>query len=130
MVGKYKDFFNFINIIGPNLVKLWEDLNLRPDPKKGDMFDILYPFTYEETVYNVSHTGTPIKAKFIKVEYDPEFKNGVAFYYIFENVYTGNEIRLHSINDVYDVTKLTIEEKNDLFGFWTHCTPYIENFKN
>ena len=130
MIGKYKDFFNFINIISPNLIKLWEDLNLRSDPKKGDMFDILYPFTYEETVYNVSHTKTSIKAKFIKVEYDPKFTNGVAFYYIFENIYTGNEIRLHSINDVYDVTKLTTEEKNDLFGFWTHCTPYIENFKD
>lgn len=130
MIGKYKEFFNFINIISPNLVKLWEDLNLRPDPKKGDMFNILYPFTYEETVYNVSHIRTSIKAKFIKVEYDPEFKNGVAFYYIFENVYAGNEIKLHSINDVYDITKLTVEEKFDLFGFWTHCTPYVENFKN
>lgn len=129
-IKDYKEFYKFISIISPTSIKLWESINTRPDPKKGDMFDIVYPFTYEETIYNISHTRTSIKAKFIKVEYDFEFKNGVAFYYIFENVYAGNEIRLHSINDVYDVTKLTVEETFDLFGFWTHCTPYIENFKN
>lgn len=122
-VKDYKEFYKFITIISPTSIKLWESINTRPDPKEGDMFDIVYPFTYEESLYNVSHTKQTIKGKFIKVEFDPEFKNGVAFYYIFENMYAGNEIRLHSINDVYDINDLTYKDVFDLYGFWTKCTP-------
>ena len=29
MKGTYKDFYNFAKIISPNIVKLWEDFNMR-----------------------------------------------------------------------------------------------------
>ena len=120
MIGTYKNFYNFIKIISPYSVKLWEDFNNRPDPQEGDLFQFIDPnIKYVE--YSVMHT-LPIKVgKFIKVEFDNEFKNGVAFYYIFNC--DGEIVKIHSINDVYDQSKLTLEEQLDLYGFWVKCTP-------
>jgi len=123
----YKEFYNFININSPYLINLWEDIYNRPDPKVGDLYR--FPDHNVQYVhYSVMHTMPMKVGKFVKVEYDSEFKNGVAFYYIFDC--DGEIVKIHSINDVYDVSKLTLEDQLDLFGFWTKCTPAIENNKN
>ena len=125
MIGTYKEFYKFANIISPFIVNLWNDYNNRPDPKEGDMFNILYAKSIEDVQYSVLHTAPMKTCKFVKVEFDPEFKNGVAFYYIFD--YNGETIKIHSINDIEDKTKLKENEYWDLFGFWTHCKPIKEN---
>lgn len=118
MTGTYKDFYNFVKIRSPFLIQLWEDINNRPDPKEGNLYQFIDP-NIQNVEYSVLHT-LPMKiGKFVKVEFDSEFKNGVAFYYIFNC--NGKEIKIRSINDVYDVTKLTFEDHLDLFGFWTRC---------
>ena len=119
MIGKYKDFYEFVSIFSPYAIQIWEDIHNRPDPKEGDLFHIMYSDALN-VEYSVLHT-VPIKTcKFVKVEFDPEFKNGVAFYYIFDC--NGEIIKIHSINDVEDKDKLTQLEYFDLFGFWTKCT--------
>lgn len=119
MTGTYKDFYNFVKIRSPFLIQLWEDINNRPDPKEGDLYQFIDP-NIQNVEYSVLHT-LPMKiGKFVKVEFDSKFKNGVAFYYIFNC--NGEIIKIHSINDVYDVSQLTLEDQLDLFGFWTKCT--------
>lgn len=125
MKTTYKEFYKFANIISPFIVNLWNDYNNRPDPKEGDMFRIMWPYKLSDIEMSVMHTIPMIDCKFIRVDFDPEFKNGVAFYYIFDN--KGEEIKIHSINDVYDIEKLREEDHWDLFGFWTKCTPINEN---
>ena len=118
MIGTYKEFYEYVELMAPFIKDLWEDIHNRPDPKEGDMFNILCAKSIEEVQYST----TPMKtSKFVKVEFDPEFKNGVAFYYIFDC--NGETIKIHSINDVEDKTKLKENEYWDLFGFWTHCEP-------
>ena len=120
-----KEFYEYVGLIAPYVIDLWEDIQNRPDPKVGDMFNILCENNIEEIQYSVLHTA-PIKTcKFVKVEFDPEFKNGVAFYYIFNN--NGEIIKIHSINNVEDKSKLTINEYFDLYGFWTKCKPIKDN---
>ena len=124
MTGTYKDFYNFVKIRSPFLIQLWEDINNRPDPKEGDLYQFIDP-NIQNVEYSVLHT-LPMKiGKFVKVEFDNEFKNGVAFYYIFDC--NGEIIKIHSINDVYDVSQLTLEDQLDLFGFWTKCTVVVNN---
>jgi hypothetical protein len=121
MTGTYKEFYKFINIFAPHCVDIWEDLHNRKDPKSGDKFRITWPYKLTDVEMSVMHTIPMVDCTFVKVEFDPEFKNGVAFYYIFDN--NGEELKLHSINDVYDTSKLTESDFWDLFAFWTHCKP-------
>ena len=107
--------------MSPFINDLWTDFNNRPDPKEGDMFRITYPYKLSDIEMSVMHTIPMIECKFIRVDFDSEFENGVAFYYVFD--YKGKEIKIHSINDVDDINKLTYEDQWDLFGFWTHCKP-------
>ena len=124
MIGKYKDFYEFVGVFSPYAIQIWEDIHNRPDPKVGDLFRIIYSDA-NRVEYSVLHT-VPVKTcKFVKVEFDPEFKNGVAFYYIFDC--NGEIIKIHSINDVEDKDKLTQLEYFDLFSFWTRCTPINNN---
>ena len=118
MIGTYKEFYEYVGLMAPFIKDLWEDIHNRPDPKEGDIFNILYAKNIEEVQYSTAPMKT---CKFVKVEFDSEFKNGVAFYYIFD--YNGETIKIHSINDVEDKTKLKENEYWDLFGFWTHCEP-------
>ena len=115
MIGKYKDFYHYIKCINSSLIDLWEEFNNRKDPEVDDKFNIM--------LYDKANVGEVqyIEAKFVKVMLDSDFKNGVAFYYIFN--YQNNEIKVHSINDVYDPSKLSFDEKNDLFAFWRICIP-------
>ena len=124
MIGTYKDFYKFVSIFAPYACEIWNDYHNRPDPKEGDMFNILYS-DVNKVEYSVLHTVPMKTCKFVKVEFDPEFKNGVAFYYIFDC--NGETIKIHSINDVYDIEKLREEDHWDLFGFWTKCTPINNN---
>ena len=119
-----KEFYEFVGLISPYVLDLWEDIKNRPDPKEGDIFNILCD-SFGEVQYSVLHTAPMKTCKFIKVEFDPEFKNGVAFYYIFDN--NGEIIKVHSINDVEDKSKLTPNEYFDLYGFWTKCKPIKDN---
>jgi hypothetical protein len=123
----YKDFYHFISIRSPYLIDLWNDINDRPDPKEGDMFRFPDP-NINNIELSIMHTYPMKIGKYVKVEFDPEFKNGVAFYYVFDC--NGEIYKIHSINDVEDPSKLTLEDQLDLFGFWTKCTPILENYKN
>lgn len=124
MIGTYKEFYEYVELMSPFIKDLWEDIHNRPDPQEGDLFNVVCP-GLSNPEYSVAHT-TPMKiCKFVKVEFDPEFKNGVAFYYIFNN--NGNEIKIHSINNIEDKSKLKPGEYWDLFAFWTRCKPIKEN---
>ena len=81
MIGTYKEFYEYVGLMAPFIKDLWEDIHNRPDPKEGDMFNILCAKSIEEVQYSTAPMKT---SKFVKVEFDPEFKNGVAFYYIFD----------------------------------------------
>ena len=120
MTGTYKDFYKFVSIRSPYLINLWETINNAPDPKEGDLYQFADP-NIQYVQYSVMHTMPMKIGKFVKVEFDNNFKNGVAFYYIFDC--NGEIVKIHSINDVEDVTKLTLEDQLDLFGFWTKCIP-------
>ena len=124
MIGTYKEFYEYVRLMVPFIKDLWEDFHNRPDPKEGDMFNILYS-DGNNVEYSVLHTAPMKTCKFVKVEFDSEFKNGVAFYYIFDC--NGEIVKIHSINDVYDIDKLRDEDRWDLFGFWTHCEPIKDN---
>lgn len=126
-IKDYKEFYRFISIRSPFLINLWNDINNRPDPKKGDLFKFPDP-NINNVELSIMHTYPMKTGKYVKVEFDSEFKNGVAFYYIFDC--NGEIYKIHSINDVEDPSKLTWEDQFDLFGFWTKCTPILENYKN
>lgn len=115
MTGTYKEFYNFVNSKTPWICSLWEDFNNRKDPVEGDVFYIKQGMEC-------------VRAIFDKVIFDDKFKNGVAFWYVFHNEKTNKEIRIRSINDVYDYKKLNSLEKTDIYRFWTDCKP-IEIFK-
>ncbi len=120
MTGTYKDFYKFVSIRSPYLTNLWEKINNDPDPKEGDLYQFADP-NINNVELSVMH-AIPMKiGKFVKVEFDNNFKNGVAFNYIFNC--NGDIVKIHSINDVEDITKLTLEEQLDLYGFWVKCTP-------
>jgi len=123
----YKEFYHFISIRSPFLIDLWNDINNRPDPKEGDLFSFPDPHI-NNVELSIMHTYPMKTGKYVKVEFDSEFKNGVAFYYIFDC--NGEIYKIHSINDVEDPSKLTLEDQFDLFGFWTKCTPILKNYKN
>jgi len=118
MTGTYKEFYNFIRIQSPFYIELWEKFNNDPDPKEGDLYEFPDP-NVQYVQYSVMHTRPMKRGKFVKVEYDTEFKNGVAFYYIFDC--NGEICKIHSINDVEDVSKLTLEDQLNLFAFWKLC---------
>ena len=123
MIGTYKDFYKFVSIFAPYACKIWNDYHNRPDPQKGDLFNILYSGV-SNVEYSVLHTAPMKTCKFVKVEFDPEFKNGVAFYYIFDC--NGETIKIHSINEVDDIKQIKTEDYFDLFAFWTKCEPIKE----
>ena len=119
MTGTFKEFYKFVNCINPSICKVWEDFNNRPDPKEGD------EYTYIDNLSAINELSF-VKIFFDKVEFDPKFKNGVAFNYIFHKE-DGEQIIIHSINDVYDPEKLTFEDNKDLYAFWIKCFPYSIN---
>lgn len=113
MIGTYKDYKHFIQCIDPYLDSLYEEFYKRPDPKFGDKF-----------IYRIDpelNKPSFIDLTFIKVEFDSEFKNGVAFWYIFKN--DNKEFRVWSINNVYDPTKLSVKERSAVYAFWKYCLP-------
>lgn len=122
MKDNFKDFYKFIQINNPLLCSLWEDFNNRPDPNKGD------EYIYFESInqLGVSYTSNII---FDKILFDDKFNNGVAFYYIFHRKDNDEEIKIHTINDVYDYTKLTVQDQLDVYGFWKKCVP-VNNTNN
>ena len=116
MTGTYKEFYNFVKLNSPTVCALWEDFNKRPDPQVGDEYIYFEPIPQ----IGVSYTSTIV---FDKVLFDDKFENGVAFYYIFHRKDNGEEVRIHTINNVYDFDKLTADDRQDLFGFWRNCVP-------
>ena len=115
MTGTYKEFYNFVKLNAPIVCALWEDFNKRPDPQVGDEYMYFEPIP-EMRVYNWIII-------FDKVLFDDKFENGVAFYYIFHRKDNGEEVRIHTINNVYDFDKLTVDDRQDLFSFWRNCVP-------
>jgi len=112
MIGTCKDLEMFIKCIAPLEWKVYEDFHTRPDPKEGDRFSA-YVSNKDDMQYVI--------VTFIKVEFDPAFRNGVAFWYVFDN--NGEEFRIWSINDVNDPCKLSDEERKAIYGFWRYCSP-------
>lgn len=115
MTGTYKEFYNFVKLNNPAVCALWEDFNKRPDPQVGDEYMYFEPIPQMKV-----YTWTIV---FDNVLFDDKFENGVAFYYIFHRKDNGEEVRIHTINDVYDFDKLTMDDRQDLFGFWRNCIP-------
>ena len=107
---KYKEFYEFVELNCPELCKLWEECNDRPVPIIG-----------QEYICNLY--GDKIKASFYKILFDENFKNGAAFFYIFNRNDTGQKISIRSVSFVYNKDKLTEEDKKDLFRFWKDCEP-------
>lgn len=122
MIGTYKEFYRFVKENNPYICAIWEDFNNRPDPQVGDEFLLYYSIT-EIGVLN------PIYVIFDKVLLDSKFKNGVAFYYIFHDKKTNEEIKVRSINSVDNIENLTFDDKIDLYGFWKRCHPVKDSDK-
>lgn len=116
MIGTYKEFYQFVKENNSYICSLWEDFNNRPDPQVGDEF-LLYHSIAEIGVLN------PLQVIFDKVLLDSKFNNGVAFYYIFRDKKTNEEIKVRSINSVDNIENLTFDDKIDLYGFWKTCFP-------
>ena len=114
MTGTYKEFYKFVQWMNPHICDLWEDFNNRPNPQIGDKFLLRKDPQLNESSYQ--------EITFKKVFFDINFRNGVAFWYIFEDE-NGNEVRVYSINDVYEYDKLTIDDISHILGFWQYCTP-------
>jgi len=114
MTGTYKEFYKFVQCMNPHICNLWEDFKHRPNPQNGDKFLLRKQSQLNESSYQ--------EITFKKVVFDGNFKNGVAFWYIFEDN-DGNEVKVYSINDVYEYSKLTFEEFSNVFGFWKRCIP-------
>lgn len=114
MTGTYKEFYRFVQWMNPHICDLWEDFHNRPNPKQGDKFLLKKMPQLNENSYQ--------EIFFEKVEFDGSFDNGVAFWYLFKDV-NGNEVKVYSINDVYDYKKLTVEQLSHVMGFWTDCIP-------
>jgi hypothetical protein len=114
MKQTFNNLKKYIQCINPHELKIYDDFYNRPNPKTGDEFQyIIHQMTNTYIVCD--------KMKFIKVEYDPEFTNGVAFWYIFEH--DNEEIKVWSINDVYDPEKLKDKERLAVYAFWKYCKP-------
>lgn len=113
----YKEFIDFVNILEPSLVELFNEIQSRKDPQKGDKY--LYinrHVTIEDPVYS-------FYIIFDKVWFDDKFKNGVAFYYIFHREDNGEEFKVHSINHVEDPSIISEDDYYDLYRFWKDCIP-------
>ena len=117
MIGKYKDFYKFVKCFNSSICSIWEEFNNRKDPQPGDKFMINF---YNTEMLDQSKYGEVI---FDKVDFDPTFKNGVAFIYRFHDENTGEEYIIRSINDVDDPKLLRYEELKDLYGFWKYSSP-------
>ena len=116
MTGTYKEFYNFVKLNSPTVCSLWEDFNKRSDPQDGD------EYMYFELI---SQMGVPCTSTIVfdNICFDDKFENGVAFYYIFHRKDNDEEVRIHTINNVYDFDILTADDRQDLFGFWRNCVP-------
>lgn len=117
MTGTFKEFYKFVNCINPFICNIWEDFHNRPNPKSGDKFLIKKELQgLDGELY--------YKVIFERVEFDQEYKNGVAFYYIFKKEDDKDfKISIHSINDIYDTSNLTIQEQTEFLNFWKRCIP-------
>ena len=112
---KFGEFYKFVQCFNPTICDIWEDFHNRPDPQYGDKFMIKNELaSMGEKSY--------LEATFDKVIFDDKYKNGVAFYYIF-NTEDNDKIKIHSINNIYDMSNLTINEHNDFMRFWKQCSP-------
>lgn len=111
MTGTFKEFYKFIKTTNSDLCELWEDFHNRAYPQKGNKF------RYKPRLLDII---------FEKIDFDPEFKNGVAFWYYFKDAKDDNNIiKIHSINDVYDISLLKQDEKLDFLRFWKECEPIM-----
>ena len=121
MIGTFKEFYKFVRCFNPELKVIWEDFHNRPNPKSGDKYIINF---FDSDNLDLSKFGEVI---FDKVDFDPTFKNGVAFIYRFHDENTGKEYIIRSINDVDDPKLLRYEELKDLYGFWKYSSPVKSN---
>ena len=113
----YKDFIEFVNILEPSLINLFNEFLSRDDPQPGDKYVFINRhMSIENPIYSFNII-------FDKVIFDDTFNNGVAFYYIFHREDNGEELNVHSINDVNDPSILNQDEYEDLFRFWKDCIP-------
>lgn len=115
MNKQFKEFYKFVQCFNPFICSVWEDFHNRPDPQHGDKFIIRNELnSLEEEPY--------LEATFDKILLDSEYKNGVAFYYLF-NTKNNDKLKIHSINDIYQTENLTIKEQEDFLKFWKQCIP-------
>jgi hypothetical protein len=117
MIGKYKDFYRFVQCNNASICDLWEKYMTYPNPTKGDKYILYYTIPSELMKYN-GHTII-----FDKVDFDSNYKNGTAFWYIFHEESTNEEIKIYSINDIKDYKEMTFDDKLHAFAFWKYCAP-------
>lgn len=108
----YKSIYEFVYAMNPELIQLWERLLNDPEAKIGDKFYISNEDT-EDKLYVLD-----------RIDFDHEFDNGVAFIYMFHSyVDELHRAFVRSINKVDDPSKLSDEDRKDLYGFWRKCHP-------
>lgn len=113
MTKSYKNFYNFVKSLSPNIVEIWENFDNYPDVKPGSKW-----------IYNKDGTIWI----FNKIIFDITFENGVKFNYIFNNIDDNNiTLVIPSINYVKDTDKITEKDRLDLYGFFYKMKPY-ENY--
>lgn len=113
-----KDFYNFVKSYNTEICDLYEDFCNRKDPEPGDIF--LTPSIFN----SLMGKSTFDKMVYEGVDYDSLFDNGIAFIYSFHLLTDENtKIHIRSINKVDDPSKLSDEDRKDLYGFWRKCHP-------
>ncbi len=105
------DLEKFLNCVNPGLLYVFKNYYVRPDPKPGDKFKYIKNSELNQPLIDIEYVG---------IKYDANFKNGVAFWYIFKDN-NNNEIKVWSINDVYDPKQLTFDERESVYAFWRYC---------
>ena len=90
---------------------LYNDIKNRPAPQPGDKYE------YGESII-----------VFEKLMFDPDFKQGVAFNYIFhDEADESKKITIHSIHDINSEDEddyiLNINDIKDMYGFWKYTYP-------
>lgn len=106
------EFYKFVKTYDDGICNLYDEIKNRKDPEPGDKFiarsvnkELFGCNTYDTLVYE-------------GVEFDGTFDNGTAFYYLFhiDDVDT-IKVRIRSINAVEDPSKLSENDKKDLYAF-------------
>lgn len=120
MIGKYKDFYRFVQCNNASICDLWEKYMTYPNPIEGDKYILYYTIPSELMKYN-GHTII-----FDKTIYDINYNNGTAFWYVFYNEDTNEEIRIYSINYVINYKNMTPDDKINVYAFWKYCIPVLK----